>query len=186
LKTGMVVKTFTAKDGRKVILRTPKWEDLDDFIELFNSLVEEDADIHPGEKVAREQKVDWLSGRLAELERGQLLWLVAEIDGKVTANSELRRKRARQSHVGEIDIAMVKKDYRDLGIGTEMINALISQAETIGLKMLVLTVFSTNKQAIHVYEKIGFKRTGQIPNSLYKNGKFIDEIIMVKELTNLS
>jgi len=185
VKTGIILESFNAKDGRNVILRTPKWEDLDDFIELFNSLVEEDADIHPGEKVTRDQKADWLSGRLTELEKGQLLWLVAEVDGKVIANSELRRKRARQSHVGEIDIAVIKKDYRNLGIGSEMIKALISQAETIGLKMLVLTVFSTNKQAIHIYEKLGFKETGQIPNSFYKNGKFTDEVIMVKQLTNL-
>jgi hypothetical protein len=29
MKTGKILKTFNAKDGRNVILRTPKWKDLD-------------------------------------------------------------------------------------------------------------------------------------------------------------
>ena len=40
LRTGTVTRTFKAKDNREVILRTPKWEDLDDYLELVNSLVD--------------------------------------------------------------------------------------------------------------------------------------------------
>jgi hypothetical protein len=39
MKTGQIIHTFTAKDGREVILRTPKWEDIDDLLELINSLI---------------------------------------------------------------------------------------------------------------------------------------------------
>jgi hypothetical protein len=45
MKSGKTIRRFTAKDRRKVILRTPKWEDLDDFLGLINSLVDEKADI---------------------------------------------------------------------------------------------------------------------------------------------
>jgi RimJ/RimL family protein N-acetyltransferase len=47
---------------------------------------------------------------------------------------------------------------------------------------LNLTVLSTNERAKHVYEKIGFRETGRRPNHVYKNGKFMDAIIIVKEL----
>ena len=43
-------------------------------------------------------------------------------------------------------------------------------------------MFSNNERARHVYEKVGFKETGRIPKGLYRNGKFIDDVIMVKEL----
>ena len=51
MKTGKILCRFAARDGRKVILRTPRWEDLDDFMDFINSLVEEGADICRNEKV---------------------------------------------------------------------------------------------------------------------------------------
>lgn len=43
-----------------MILRTPRWEDLDDLLELINSLVEEKAGIVRTEKVSRQEEIDWL------------------------------------------------------------------------------------------------------------------------------
>lgn len=182
MKTGETIKVFNAKDGRKVILRTPKWEDLDDLVEFINSLVEEGVDITMYEKVTREQEADWLSRQLAETEKDNKFILLAEVEGKVVANSVIAKKTGYSEHVGNLGIG-VKDGFREIGIGTEMMNILISKAENMGLKMLTLSVFSTNKRAKHVYEKIGFRETGSLPNALYKNGKFIDHIIMVKELT---
>jgi hypothetical protein len=48
MKTGQVLQEFSVKGGRKVILRTPQWEDLDDLLELVNSLVEEGTEISQG------------------------------------------------------------------------------------------------------------------------------------------
>ena len=185
MKTGTVVKTFTAKDGRKVVLRTPKWEDIDDFVELTNSLVEEEADVAASQKITREQEADLLGRQLAEIEKGDRFMLVAEVDGKAVANAFVTRQMGYSKHVGRLFVA-VKKGFRDIGIGTEMAKTLVSQAEKTGLKMVILYLFSTNKRAKHVYEKVGFRETGRIPNELYKNGKFLDHIIMVKELTSLS
>lgn len=97
--------------------------------------------------------------------------------------SELRRRTGRHSqHVGNIGIG-IRKEYRDIGIGTEMIRIMIAQAKTMGLKMIDLAVASSNKRAIHVYKKAGFKKTGRIPRFYYKDGKYFDEIIMAKEIT---
>ena len=60
MKAGREIKTLVTRDGRKVILRTPKWEDLGDLLELINSLVEEKADIVRTEKVLRQEEIDWL------------------------------------------------------------------------------------------------------------------------------
>jgi len=87
--------------------------------------------------------------------------------------------RGCSSHVGSICIRV--GGYRDLGIGTEILKTLIAQAEKMGLKMLTC-VFSTNERAIHVYEKVGFRETGKRPKFQYRNGPYIDEVIMMKEL----
>jgi len=181
MRTGEVLHRFTAKDGREVILRTPRWEDLDDLTEFINSLVDEGVDIARDQKVTREQEADWLGRRLASLEKGEQFSLVAEVDGRVVANPEITKRGGYSKHVGGIGIG-IEKGYRDIGIGTEMLNTLLSEAKKMGLKIVFLNVFSTNKRAIHVYEKIGFKQTGRRPKFFFKNGKYIDDVIMAKEI----
>jgi len=184
MKTGEIIKSFTAKDGRNVILRTPKWEDLDDFVDHVNALVEENVDM-TYQKVTREDEADWLGSKLAEMEKGNRFILVADVEEKLVAVSSITRGERYSKHVGRV-VMGIRNGYRNVGIGTEMLKTLFSQAEKMNLKMLTLMVFSTNNRAIYVYKKAGFKETGRIPNEIYKNGKFIDHVIMVKQLTMLT
>ena len=181
MKSGKIVRSFFAKDGRKVVLRTPKWEDLDDFLEIINSLVDEGADILRAERVSREEEVDFLSRVLSRLEKDEMFYLVVEVDGKVVAVSEISKRGGYEKHVGVIGIA-IRNGFRDLGIGIEIMKALVEQAQKMGLKVLLLSAFATNKPAIHVYEKVGFVQTGTIPKKHFKEGKYIDEIILTKVL----
>lgn len=181
MQSGKVVKSFTSKDGRKVILRTPKWEDLDDLLELINSLVEEGAEIIIAEKISREAEAEWLSKRLASLEMGKLFFLVAEVEGKVVASAGVNPFESFQNHVGLVGV-IIKKGFRDIGIGTETMKTLERQARNMSLKVLMLSVFATNKRAIHVYEKVGFVQTGVIPKKFFKDDQYIDEVIMTKVL----
>lgn len=181
MKSGKIVRSFFAKDGRKVVLRTPKWEDLDDFLEIINSLVDEGADILRTERVSREEEIDFLSKVLSRLEKDEMFYLVAEVDGKVVAVSEISKRGGYEKHVGVIGIA-IRNGFRDLGIGIEIMKALVEQAQKMGLKVLTLSAFATNKPAIHVYEKVGFVQTGTIPKKHFKEGKYIDEIILTKVL----
>jgi len=63
-----------------------------------------------------------------------------------------------------------------------MMMVLEEQARKIGLKVLELSVFESNKRTIHVYEKVVFKRTGRVPKKHFKVGEYIDEITMTKLL----
>jgi RimJ/RimL family protein N-acetyltransferase len=185
MKTSEFIESFTSKDEKNVILRVLRWEDLDDLVEFTNSLVQEGADIARNNKITREEEADWLRQKFVEIEKGNVVDVVAEVNGKLVANSFVIKQTGYSNHVGNLCMAILN-NYRNVGIGTEMLKTLISQAEKMGLKMLTLRVFSTNKRAIHVYEKAGFKETGRIPNEIYKNRKYADHIIMVKQLTDLS
>jgi RimJ/RimL family protein N-acetyltransferase len=181
MKSGKIIRSFSAKAGQKVVLRTPKWEDLDDFLELINALVEEGAEILRTEKVSREEEADWLSRVLSRLEKDEMFYIVADVDGKVVGISEIGKRSGYEKHVGVIGIA-IKNGFRDLGIGTAIMKALIEKAREWGLKVLTLTVFATNKRAQHVYEKVGFLQTGTVPKKHFKDGRHIDEIIMTNLL----
>jgi L-amino acid N-acyltransferase YncA len=182
MKLGSVFKEFKAKDGRKVILRAPKWEDIDDMMECINSLVEEGADIMKDQKVTREQESDWLAQCLSGIEKGTQVYVAAEVDGKLVGTSHVSRfSPRRQSHVGQLGI-VIKNGYRDIGIGTEMMKELIEQSKKMQLKVLTLNLFATNKRAQHVYQKVGFKEVGRIPKGIFKNGEYVDETSMTLEL----
>ena len=69
MKTGKILKKFNAKDGRKVVLRTPRRRDLDDLLELINSLVDEKAEIYVTQKFTREAEAKWLLEVLSRLKK---------------------------------------------------------------------------------------------------------------------
>ena len=178
MKAGEVICRFSARDGCKVVLRTIRWDDLDDLLEMINSLVEEKADIVRDERVSKTEEIDWLAKALSRLEKGEVFCLAPEVDGKVVANSEIARGySSHDGHVGGIGIA-IRDGFRDIGIGTEMMRTLMKQARAMGLKSLKLSAFENNKRTIHVYEKVGFVQTGRIPKKFFREGKYVDEIIM--------
>lgn len=105
---------FISKDGKEVVLRTPIWEDINGLMEITNSIVDEGIDIATSRKVTRKEEAEWLRQGLALTEKGEVLGLVAEIEGKVVARSELRKRTGRYSkHVGNIGIG-IRKGYRGL------------------------------------------------------------------------
>jgi RimJ/RimL family protein N-acetyltransferase len=71
-----------------------------------------------------------------------------------------------------------KVGFRDVGIGTEIMRTLIKQVCFMGLKVLTLSVFESNKRAIHVYESIGFVQTGRVQRKFLREGEYVDEVIM--------
>jgi len=137
VKPGAVLRVFRARDGREVVLRALRWEDLDDMLDLINSLVEEGAYILMEEKVGRREETEWLGRVLARMENGDAVYLVAEVDGRVVAGAELSRRSELPCwrHVADI-VVMVRQGYRRTCIGTELVRTLIDIAKQRGFKLI--------------------------------------------------
>jgi RimJ/RimL family protein N-acetyltransferase len=68
---------------------------------------------------------------------------------------------------------------RGKGYSTEAsIKTLNFGFNQLGLVRIYLFVQSNNEAAIKLYEKVGFKLEGELRNSVYKNGIFINEKVM--------
>jgi hypothetical protein len=76
VQLGRMFRKFYAKNGQEVILRTPRLDDLDELMNVINSLIDERAEIARTEKVTREQEAEWLPKMLAHLEKEELFWLL--------------------------------------------------------------------------------------------------------------
>ena len=46
------------------------------------------------------------------------------------------------------------------------------------LNRIYLYIYKTNPRAIHVYEKCGFVHEGNLKQSSYRNGRYIDILLM--------
>jgi RimJ/RimL family protein N-acetyltransferase len=181
LKAGALIRRFTAKDGREVVLRAPHWSDLDDMLDFINTLVEEGADITVDKKKTREEEVDWLARLLSSLEKNKQIAVVAEVNGRFIGQVEVGPRGGRSKHVGNLGIS-IKDGYRDIGIGTELMLEAEVQARRLGIKIIFLEVYATNKRARHVYEKAGYSEVGCLPKAALRDGEYIDSIMMSKEI----
>lgn len=83
--------------------------------------------------------------------------------------------------IDEADImnVVVKKIYRHIGIGSFLLDNLISYAKYLNLKIINLEVNESNSSAIYLYNKFGFEKLGI--RKKYYNG-INDAFIMSKKI----
>jgi RimJ/RimL family protein N-acetyltransferase len=123
----------------------------------------------------------YLEDALDKIQKGKKIHLVVEVDGQFAGSGEVRFFDKRKSHVGEIGIS-ISDSFREEGIGTKLMESLINEARSAGLKMLVLNCFENNPRALHTYEKVGFMKSGIVPGMLFYKNEYIGEISMYKKL----
>ena len=78
-----------------------------------------------------------------------------------------------EAHLANI---VTRKDKRNLGIGTKMLDTLMKKANSTST-LITLEVNENNSPAIHLYEKFGFEKLGT-RKKYYKNE--FDAYIMTK------
>lgn len=102
---------------------------------------------------------------------------VAEVnDDLVGFIALMGTKLNKKSHIKEVAMGIVK-DHSGKGLGGKLIEHAIDFARKDQIKRLELTVIIENKNAIKLYKKMGFIKEGTKKNSVFIDGKYIDEDI---------
>ena len=120
---------------------------------------------------------------LASAEQGERIILGA-FDGEVLAGtvSLFLIQAANQLHRAEIGKLMTAVDYRGQGIATLLMRAAEVQALQHGRTHLLLDT-ATDGGAAALYEKLGFKQVGEIPNfALKPHGGLTGTLLFLKAL----
>lgn len=180
----MAIKIF---NGKKIKISKLSKKDLGrvkEFQDFINSLVAEDAQIRVNKKKSLPEEKDWLKKKLAEIKKREAVVLKAEHNNLIVGSTGVDLGRGRKSHVGKFWIA-IRKGYRAMGLGTFLSKEIIELAKKDlkpKPKILSLSVYPTNKGALKLYKKFGFKKAASIPKQIQFKGNLISEIIMLLEL----
>lgn len=175
IKTG-TGEAHTARDGRRWTLRRGRPTDGAALARLFADVRAEGRWLitTPG-AISQPSEAFWIS----ELIRGaEHLALVAEADGEIVGNVLVSVDRGRATeHIGVLSIS-IARDWRDIGIGSELVRGAQAWAVERGLRKISLGVFPDNGRALAVYERCGFVREG-VRRQQYRSGdEYRDEVLM--------
>lgn len=110
--------------------------------------------------------------------------LLAFVDGEPAGCAGLTSlgNKIKIRHRAELGISILKK-YWKLGIGSQLMKAIIECAVKAGYEQVELEVVSNNITAIGIYKKFGFKEFGRNPKGFKKKtGEYQELIAMRKEL----
>lgn len=176
------IGTIHTKSGKMLTVRPLGAEDVDECMRYINTLIAEDTFIlMSGNPVTRDEEMKWVEGALKDVEHKQAVTLLI-FDGKnLIANSSIKKRPRRVSHIGDFGITVVK-EYRGQGVGKQLMNLVLEEAKKIGIQIAVLEAFGNNEIACSMYQKLGFETFGTLPKSAAFRGELIDLISMYKRL----
>ena len=79
----------------------------------------------------------------------------------------------------EVGIVIGEKAYWGQGYGSDAMRLILRHAfNNLNLHRVVLQVFADNPRAVRSYEKVGFTHEGRLREDVFKNGRYIDVLIM--------
>jgi RimJ/RimL family protein N-acetyltransferase len=108
--------------------------------------------------------------------------LVAETPAGIVGRlSVARDPHPASEHVADLGL-MVAHGHRRRGIGRALMEAAEIWARGVGVRKIELHVFPHNEAAIALYEGLGYEREGLRRRHYRRGGRFLDAILMAKEL----
>jgi len=147
---------FFDKKGRPMMVREFNSNNYSPLIKMYNSLEVDDQTmgVPPQKTKALEQWLDYI------LSEG---WnLIANHDDRIVGHGAVTP----QSEDEPEFVIFVHREYRDRGIGTELVKQVLAYTESMDYRNIVLDVAKTNQRAISVYESLGFDIVSETP--MYK------------------
>ncbi len=171
-------------NGREILLRSAIADDTDilkDYLKTVcgetRFLMREADEVN----ISAEDELKFINGHN---ESDTDLLILAFVDGEYAGNCSFEAETVsrRNRHRAGIGIALFQK-YTGFGLGRLMLTVLLEEIRKAGFEQAELTVVSNNDRARHLYESLGFRECGRIPNAnKYDDGSCSDNILMVLPL----
>ncbi|WP_346132435.1 GNAT family N-acetyltransferase [Lentzea roselyniae] len=121
----------------------------------------------------------WLDDILKQVRDGNAAFATAVVDGVVQAVGLWRRgSTAVFQHRAEIQQIMAHPAARGLGLGKRVVQGLVEHARENGIEIVMLGTRGNNHGAIELYESLGFRECGRMPNAIAVGNERWDDVWM--------
>jgi RimJ/RimL family protein N-acetyltransferase len=164
---------------KPIHIRPLERKDLPLFVEwLSDPQVMENLGIHNLISMAREER--WFESILEHSEDEHPYVIEINENGKwrVIGNMSLFRINS-IDRSAEIGIVIGDKTRWNKGYGCEAMKLMVRRGfNDLGLHRIELRVFDSNPRGIRCYEKAGFVHESRLRQAAWKNGRFVDVLIM--------
>ncbi|KFE54198.1 GNAT family N-acetyltransferase [Pseudomonas syringae] len=122
--------------------------------------------------------------RRAEVLSRKLPYLVAELDGKVVGYGYATLYRPRPGYRFTAEDSVYMADgMSGKGIGQALLSAVIEHCAQGGWRQMVAVIGnSENLGSLRLHEKLGFHRVGVFESVGFKHGRWVDSVLMQREL----
>ena len=150
--------------------------DLPRMAEIWNQVVEDGIAFPQLQTLTLDSARDFFAG--------QSFSAVAEEDGRILGLYILHpNNEGRCGHIANASYA-VDRSARGKGTGKALVSHCLETAAALGFRLMQFNaVVKSNLGAIHLYEKLGFMRIGEVPGGfLMKDGHYEDIILFYHTL----
>ncbi|MBS3794514.1 MAG: GNAT family N-acetyltransferase [Candidatus Thorarchaeota archaeon] len=170
---------FECKDGESVFIRHARLSDGQNMFEGFAEVVAEKKWLPTLDTTTSlAQWFDWIE-RSKDTDD---VILVALIDGHYVGHLTLRPERWDASeHVCRLGI-IVRKPYRNTGVGKALMTASEEAAHDAGFEKIVLSTLSNNTTAIALYRSMKYREIGIRRNHFKMPNGYVNQVLFEKLL----
>ena len=104
------------------------------------------------------------------------------VDGALSGLVVFSRPASRKlAHTGDLGAMYVRDAARGTGLAGALMQAVLDHAAK-EVEQIKLSVNAENSRAIRFYERHGFALIGRIPRSLNIDGRFYDDLLMLRRV----
>ena len=174
-------KTIKLKDGRECIIRNATAHDAEEILALYNKVNNETNFLlkYPDETIfSVEEEKDFLYQKEKSAAEVQLCALVGDVIVGLASVTTIGAWE-KINHRAELGLS-IEKDFWRLGIGSELTAACIDCATKAGFRQLELEVVGDNRNAIALYQKMGFVEYGRNPRGFASRKSDYQELILMR------
>lgn len=166
------------KDGKKINAKTPKISYARQLAKYYNELIKEGVEIDFYKRANPKQVEEDLRWKMSEFKKGRRHEFILFYNEKIIGAFLLYRFEGPTEHHAFI-VGSLSKKFRNKGLSYLVSKKLIEIAKKERIiKIISGEAFATNKGAIALCKKLGFKEVARLPKRHFYKGKYVDEAIM--------
>ena len=129
---------------------------------------------------------DFLLKDLEMMDKGDMIRLVAEVNGEVVGNIQIYFKFDHPlfHHRAEMHTVRVDEKYRRIGVASKLIESALMLSKQKSIEIITVWVDGNNLPATRLYHKAGFTEYGRLKNGIKRNGQYADYVLLKKNLNH--